>query len=155
MKRYKDLTDFPAESWLQINNCNIDGSTGSAYSLLRPDGRKDHYLFYIVDGWVDIEIGGRMGGDCIGSDLVRYSTGVDFVRAVIQVACGMEPDLRPCCEPMAVESRFIFTREDDEAFLRLQREEPDRLLRVVDYHPENIGGITDSSNRAGCYIIKA
>ncbi|MBR6790493.1 MAG: helix-turn-helix transcriptional regulator [Oscillospiraceae bacterium] len=60
MKRYKDLTDFPAESWLQINNCNIDGSTGSAYSLLRPDGRKDHYLFYIVDGWVDIEIGGRM-----------------------------------------------------------------------------------------------
>ena len=60
MKRHKDLTDFPAESWLQINNCNIDGSTGSAYSLLRPDGRKDHYLFYIAGGWVDIEVGGKM-----------------------------------------------------------------------------------------------
>ena len=60
MKRYKDLTDFPAESWLQINSCSIDGSTGSAYSLLRPDGRKDHYLFYIAGGWVDIEIGGKM-----------------------------------------------------------------------------------------------
>ena len=33
-----------------------------------------------------IEIGARMGGDCIGTDLVRYSTGIDFVRAVIDVA---------------------------------------------------------------------
>jgi len=101
-----------------------------------------------------IEIGGRMGGDCIGSDLVRYSTGIDFVRAVIQVACGQEPDLQPCSEPIKVESRFIFTHEDDQEFERLRREEPERLLRIVDYHPENIGSITDSSNRAGCYIVK-
>ena len=33
-----------------------------------------------------IEIGARMGGDCIGSDLVYYSTGYDFVKMVIQVA---------------------------------------------------------------------
>lgn len=35
-----------------------------------------------------IEIGGRMGGDFIGSDLVRLSTGYDFVKAVIEVALG-------------------------------------------------------------------
>lgn len=35
-----------------------------------------------------IEIGGRMGGDFIGSDLVRLSTGYDFVRGVIEVALG-------------------------------------------------------------------
>jgi hypothetical protein len=29
-----------------------------------------------------------MGGDCIGSDLVRLSTGYDFVRGVIEVAVG-------------------------------------------------------------------
>ena len=29
-----------------------------------------------------------MGGDCIGSDLVQLSTGVDFVKAVIDVALG-------------------------------------------------------------------
>lgn len=101
-----------------------------------------------------IEIGGRMGGDCIGSDLVRYSTGIDYVRAVIQIACGMEPDLRPISKPIKVESRFIFTKEDDKEFERFCREESGRLLRVVDYHPENIGKITDSSNRAGCYIVK-
>lgn len=35
-----------------------------------------------------MEIGGRMGGDFIGSDLVRLSTGYDFLRGVIEVALG-------------------------------------------------------------------
>lgn len=37
---------------------------------------------------VVMEIGGRMGGDFIGSDLVRLSTGYDFVQGVIEVALG-------------------------------------------------------------------
>lgn len=42
------------------------------------------------DGRICImEIGGRMGGDFIGSDLVRLSTGYDFVKGVIEVALGM------------------------------------------------------------------
>lgn len=35
-----------------------------------------------------IEIGARMGGDFIGSDLVRLSTGYDFLKGVIEVALG-------------------------------------------------------------------
>ena len=35
-----------------------------------------------------MEIGGRMGGDFIGSDLVRLSTGYDFVKGVVDVALG-------------------------------------------------------------------
>ena len=35
-----------------------------------------------------IEIGARMGGDFIGSDLVKLSTGYDFLRGVIDVAFG-------------------------------------------------------------------
>lgn len=35
-----------------------------------------------------IEIGARMGGDFIGSDLVRLSTGYDFLKGVINVALG-------------------------------------------------------------------
>lgn len=35
-----------------------------------------------------IEIGARMGGDFIGSDLVQLSTGYDFLKAVINVAMG-------------------------------------------------------------------
>lgn len=41
------------------------------------------------DGQIAImEIGGRMGGDFIGSDLVRLSTGYDFIKGVIEVALG-------------------------------------------------------------------
>ena len=37
---------------------------------------------------VIMEIGGRMGGDFIGSDLVMLSTGYDFLKGVIDVALG-------------------------------------------------------------------
>ena len=42
-----------------------------------------------------IEIGARMGGDFIGSDLVKLSTGYDFLKGVIDVAFGEfeEPEL--------------------------------------------------------------
>jgi biotin carboxylase len=102
-----------------------------------------------------IEIGGRMGGDCIGSDLVYYSTGIDFTRAVIQVACGEAPDLRPTHPPQSARVVFLFTQQDLEEYRRLCREEPERLLRLVDLHLEFLGKSTDSSNRAGCYIVRA
>ena len=66
-----------------------------------------------ADGTIRIiEIGGRMGGDCIGSDLVQLSTGYDFVRMVIQVDCGIEPDFSIVGTPHPVESRFILSKED-------------------------------------------
>ena len=42
-----------------------------------------------------IEIGARMGGDFIGSDLVKLSTGYDFLKGVIEVALGdfEEPEI--------------------------------------------------------------
>lgn len=40
-----------------------------------------------------IEIGARMGGDFIGSDLVQLSTGYDFVKNVINVSLGIEPEI--------------------------------------------------------------
>lgn len=42
-----------------------------------------------VDGRIAImEVGARMGGDFIGSDLVQLSTGYDFLKGVIEVALG-------------------------------------------------------------------
>ena len=102
-----------------------------------------------------IEIGGRMGGDCIGSDLVRYSTGLDYVRMVIDVACGNPPDFTPVQEPCHIAIKYVFCREDMEEFERLRREEPERIVRIVDkIEPEKFSGITDSSNRAGCYLYR-
>jgi biotin carboxylase len=41
-----------------------------------------------------IEIGARMGGDCIGTDLVQISTGYDYVKMTIDVALGKEPSFQ-------------------------------------------------------------
>jgi len=103
-----------------------------------------------------IEIGSRMGGDAIGSDLVYYSTGIDFVRAVIQVACGEAPDLTPAFAGIRAASRFILTEADLKEFERMRAEEPDRILRIVDGdHLHLIGKTTNSSDRAGCYVVRA
>ncbi len=102
-----------------------------------------------------IEIGSRMGGDCIGSDLVRYSTGIDYLKAVIDVACGNEPDLNSVGETCTAEVRFILNENDLNEFNRIMKEEPDKILRIVDdRHFSLIGKTTDSSNRAGCYILR-
>lgn len=125
---------------------SLELTNGASHSELKIDNDGNIKL---------IEIGGRMGGDCIGSDLVHYSTGIDFVKAVIDVSCGKEPDLKPDVIPQPARVIFIFTQEDINEFLRIEKEEPDRILRVVDKHFELIGKTTDSSNRAGCYILKA
>jgi len=101
-----------------------------------------------------IEIGARMGGDCIGTDLVRYSTGIDFVRAVIDVAVGKEPDLTPRGETCAAEVRYILNENDVLEYERVLREEPERILRQEEIHRELLGKASDSSTRAGCYILR-
>lgn len=59
---------------------------------------------------VVMEIGGRMGGDFIGSDLVRLSTGYDFVEGVIRVALGEE--IKP--EPKQIaRSSVVFEAPED------------------------------------------
>lgn len=42
-----------------------------------------------------IEIGARLGGDFISTELVHLSTGIDMVAAAINIALGLEPNLRP------------------------------------------------------------
>ncbi len=42
-----------------------------------------------------VELGARLGGDFITTDLVPLATGVDFLKAVIQAACGERPDITP------------------------------------------------------------
>lgn len=108
------------------------------------------------DGTIKIiEIGARMGGDCIGSDLVYYSTGIDFVKAVIDVACGKEPDLTPMHAPQPAKVLFLFNEKDIVEFEDIKKNHKDQLLKIVNEDYSMIGKTTDSSNRAGCYIIKA
>lgn len=100
-----------------------------------------------------MEIGGRMGGDFIGSDLVRLSTGYDFLKGVIEVALGEfeKPQLS----------------ENNYSGVYFLCEETKRLLPIIESWDNNpafvIGEITDkelrkvekSSDRSGYVIYKS
>jgi len=105
------------------------------------------------DGQVRIiEIGSRMGGDCIGSDLVYLSTGMDYMAMVIDTACGKTPDLTPKRKPAHATIRFIFTRQDMDELTALQKTAPETIWRAQwdDKHLSH--HVTDSSNRHGYWI---
>lgn len=42
-----------------------------------------------------VELGARMGGDCITTHLVPLSTGIDMIKATIDVSLGLKPDIAP------------------------------------------------------------
>ncbi len=68
----------------------IYGITETALNALGITNGASHSEYKLTkEGRIAImEIGGRMGGDFIGSDLVYLSTGYDFVKGVIEVALG-------------------------------------------------------------------
>lgn len=54
-----------------------------------------------------MEIGARLGGDFISTELTHLSTGIDMVAAAIDVALGVEPNLEPIAEPQGVAIRYF------------------------------------------------
>ena len=102
-----------------------------------------------------IEIGSRMGGDCIGSDLVRLSTGYDFVRMVIETASGKKPDLTPVSTPKFAAIRFVFAKEDLDVLQKIKASKPWAIQFVSELQPIGDHKIVDSGTRLGFYIVTA
>ena len=100
-----------------------------------------------------IEIGARMGGDCIGSDLVKISTGYDFLKLTIDVALGKEPVLERVCEPKIAVIKFIFTKEDLDKLDKIKDEFSDSIYYISEMSDFN-HKIVDSSSRVGYYILQ-
>lgn len=75
---------------LKVNNCachaEVKVQNGQAYIM---------------------EIGARLGGDFISTELTHLSTGIDMVAAAINVALGVEPDLNPVAEAQGVAIRYF------------------------------------------------
>jgi biotin carboxylase len=58
-------------------------------------------------GPVLIEVGARLGGDYITTELVPRSTGIDMVESAINLALGRVPDLTPRHTPHGAAIRFL------------------------------------------------
>ena len=94
---------FPAEEQETIKNTVKDG-----IRALKLDNCAVHAEVKLQDKKAYImEIGARLGGDFITTDLVPLSTGIDMVAASIDIALGIEPDLSPKHEQQGSCIRYI------------------------------------------------
>lgn len=100
-----------------------------------------------------IEIGARMGGDFIGSHLVQLSTGVDFVRAALDISLGVEPKLEKKERETAAGVRFIMSRDDVEYLEKLKKTAPELIYEQEVQLGDIDGAVTDSSTRHGYVIL--
>ena len=57
-----------------------------------------------------MEIGARLGGDFISTELTHLSTGIDMVAAAVNVALGVAPDLEPKEKKQGVCIRYFCPR---------------------------------------------
>lgn len=116
---------------------------GASHSEVKVDGSGNVKI---------IEIGSRMGGDCIGSDLVRLSTGYDFVEAVVDIALGRQPKEFDPDNVNVAAIRFVFGDDDRHVLDSLRLERPDLISFVSDVDDAD-HDITDSSTRLGYFIF--
>lgn len=77
--------DIPAIIWMRIRSM-----VESALTALKIENSASHteIKWNTNDELFIIEVGARMGGDYISSDLVRLSTGYDYVEGAIKLAIG-------------------------------------------------------------------
>ena len=138
MRRKVQAVVFHALDTLEIRN-------GASHSERKIDSHGNIRL---------IEIGGRMGGDCIGSHLVPYTTGWDFVGMVVQIALGQAPDMTRAEHHPACGVRFVFGPRDLELREALRAAPGITMLEESPIDPMD-HMVTDSSTRFGYYIFAA
>lgn len=85
----------PSQHPVALQEAIKDIATKACQSVGINQGPAHVEMMVTKNGPVMIELGARMGGDYITSALVPLSTGIDMVKATIDVALGNKPDLVP------------------------------------------------------------
>ena len=105
-----------------------------------------------------MEIGARLGGDFISTELTHLSTGIDMVAAAIDVALGIEPILSPVTVPHGVAIRYFTPRPG-----RVVSIENEKALSASDVYAaeiyvkpgDEVQEIKSSLDRSGHVIVTA
>lgn len=110
------------------------------------------------DGPKMVELGARMGGDCITTHLVPLSTGIDMVGCTIKLACGEKIDIEPKFNKGSAIRYFdthkgvIKSIEGTEEAKRIRGVQE---ISIVHQVGEKIGDIGSSTDRVGFVISQA
>jgi len=100
-----------------------------------------------------IEIGARMGGDYIGTDLVRLSTGYDYISMVVDVSCGKKISFAKAPHYSYSEVKFIMDENTYNEYLIISADDRD-IERAVIFDSRFDHNIQNSADRYGYYILR-
>lgn len=101
-----------------------------------------------------IEVGARMGGDFIGSHLVELSTGVDYLKAAIDVTLDNAPDKLECETRSLNQSGVLFNCEIEDGPKRTSTNNINyHIIEQVLTNPLSLN-FTNSNDRAGYKIYQ-
>ena len=143
---------FPEEIQQKLKNGAIAGIKALGLSNCAA-----HCELKVQDGEAYLmEIGARMGGDFISTELTHLSTGIDMVAATISVVLGLEPNLQPTEEKHGVCIRY-FTPKPGK-LIAIEGEEALKNAHVYDaeiYHQvgDMIPEVKSSLDRSGHVIV--
>lgn len=136
--QYNEIYEITKRALTALGVTN--GASHSEYRITK-DGK-----IYVM------EIGARMGGDFIGSDLVQLSTGYDFLRGVIEVALGT------FTEPKQTEHNYsgVYFLSEATAYLKpiIEQHALPEIVKAEITDPE-LHPLTCSGNRSGYLIYQA
>jgi biotin carboxylase len=118
--------------------------SSASHTELKMDKKGDIYI---------IEIGLRMGGDRIGSDLVYLSTGYDFIKGVLKLAIG-EFSV-PKLKWNKSSGIYFLTKESDHVEPYINNSEKYAEIIIAEKNSNIKNKTKESSDRAGFFIYKA
>lgn len=126
---------------LKVNNC-------ACHAEVKVQGGQAYIM----------EIGARLGGDFISTELTHLSTGIDMVAAAIKVALGEKPNLKPIAEPQGVAIRYftpkpgkVVSIENTEALNRPDVYDAEIYVKSGD----EVREVKSSLDRSGHVIVTA
>lgn len=136
----------------ESNQTKLKCQIEQAIKALRIYNSAAHVEFKILnnDEIGIIEIGARMGGDCIGTDLTPISTGMDYIKMVIDVACGNKPDFSIVSTPTPVQVNYIIDKSDIEKYKSIPQA---KIIKKSEFDRVFSEDVVDSSTRHGYYIF--
>ena len=102
---------------------------------------------------VIMEVGGRMGGDFIGSELVHLSTGYDFVKGVINVALGEFEE--PVKTKNMCSGVYFLCAETQYLKTIVEKWNDNPLFIVGEITDSELHRVTCSADRSGYVIYRA
>lgn len=125
--------------------------TDKALTALGLTNGASHSEYRITDDGriIVMEIGGRMGGDFIGSDLVYLSTGYDFLKGVINVALGEFEE--PVFSKRACAGVYFLSEETKHLYKVIKDANLPQIVRAEITDTE-LRKVTCSADRSG-YLI--